>query len=579
MEDWTRAVVKGADDRSPRWRHVILLGGILLGLGGDHREKISQSLRQKLEAALVTASNMALEEADVLEALPRFTLALVLNHTFELLSDLERNRLHYDALLPLLIDAIYSSREGLGYGAFLSAIDADITQVPGRKFQWSSQSPSFKQVQAVLSKPLVSALGPLSRLVAHSLENVSRGDLVVDAVMRIMEFTRAVAIQWRQNKLSEVDRSEEAEFLDMETIHSSLPALWQVLRSCLFSTVIILRAVLGRVLNDQQLANEDRATQISIQSLHALRNLYFVSSRLGQTSTAQYQFVTYTAIDILNMYGQHAERFLSAIRPSSQGQIPTHPVDRCLDLFFLNTAEHFTLSISPQVSESLLLAAATPYLAAGGNNSLLEIFEAAHSLTLAIFSAPQNVELTTRHLPFYIDTLFEVFPANLSDRQFRFAFKALVTVVSEPSALASEQPILASVLLQILYDRAWDAPSSPLPPVSTNDGVAPSSLSEQSALIMALLDALPYVSPHVLEEWLPLAAALVNRVSEPQMRKVCQERFWDIMSSGEMDVRRATIAVTWWTSRGGREMVLFGDAPVSDERYMMSGALESSSKL
>lgn len=43
------------------------------------------------------------------------------------------------------------------------------------------------------------------------------------------------------------------------------------------------------------------------------------------------------------------------------------------------------------------------------------------------------------------------------------------------------------------------------------------------------------------------------------MRKVCQERFWDALSSGEMDVERANFCVTWWSTRGGREMVLFGD--------------------
>jgi hypothetical protein len=30
-EAWVKAVAEGADDKSPRWRHTLLLGGILMG--------------------------------------------------------------------------------------------------------------------------------------------------------------------------------------------------------------------------------------------------------------------------------------------------------------------------------------------------------------------------------------------------------------------------------------------------------------------------------------------------------------------------------------------------------------------
>lgn len=64
--------------------------------------------------------------------------------------------------------------------------------------------------------------------------------------------------------------------------------------------------------------------------------------------------------------------------------------------------------ISPKVNEDLLVASADPYLVAGGNTHLLSMFEAAHSVMLAVFSAPQNVEITAKHLPFYVDALFKV---------------------------------------------------------------------------------------------------------------------------------------------------------------------------
>lgn len=79
------------------------------------------------------------------------------------------------------------------------------------------------------------------------------------------------------------------------------------------------------------------------------------------------------------------------------------------------------------------------------------------------------------------------------------------------------------------------------------------------------------------------------------MRKFCVERFWDAVSGGEMDVDRANFCVMWWSTRGGRELVLFGDEgrgnghghgadEGSEEGPYMSGALvegddETASKL
>lgn len=150
------------------------------------------------------------------------------------------------------------------------------------------------------------------------------------------------------------------------------------------------------------------APYLCMQSLHILRNLYFISSRTGQTGSSQQNFVFLAAIDILSQYPDLAENFLRSIKPSDIGQIPDHPVERCLDLFFLNTAEHFPVILTPEASEELLLSAAFPYLAAGANSLLLEIFEAAHSLTLVVFAIPHNAELAAKHLPFYIENLFAV---------------------------------------------------------------------------------------------------------------------------------------------------------------------------
>lgn len=428
-EEWVRAVVSGADEKSPRWRHVLLIGGMLIGFEAQDRQGLSWNMRSRIESALVTAARLALEESEQGNGVDAQCITMVLNYTFELLSDVERANLDYDRLLPVMVQTTYSSSEGLLGGYFLGTIDKDIVEASGKQFKWPAQSVTFGHVSAILASPLISSLGPLSRLIAHAVENARDPAIVLQSVDHIAGFARTLMVQWRQNKLSEVDRSEEAEFLDSDSLSSTIPALWKLLRNCLYSTVIALRAVLGRVINDRVLASGGSesyayatvsiltipdAPFLSMQALHVLRCMYFVSSRIGQNSTSQHVFVSLAAVDILLQYPDLAENFLRSIKPSELGQIPAHPFERCLDLFFLNTAELFTFVLPPEPSEELLISAAVPYLAAGANKRLLEIFEAAHSVVLAVFAIPQNAAVASKHLPFYIDNLFAVCPLPIA---------------------------------------------------------------------------------------------------------------------------------------------------------------------
>ena len=102
------------------------------------------------------------------------------------------------------------------------------------------------------------------------------------------------------------------------------------------------------------------------------------------------------------------------------------------------------------------------------------------------------------------------------------------------------------------------------------------ALSEQSTLILALIDSLPFLAICTLEEWLPIVAELTNVVQDPAMAKACKVRFWEVLSSGEMDVERAALSVAWWGTRGGRELVLNGHVSGSDGPFMHGGLADES---
>lgn len=83
-------------------------------------------------------------------------------------------------------------------------------------------------------------------------------------------------------------------------------------------------------------------------------------------------------------------------------------------------------------------------------------------------------------------------------------------------------------------------------------------LSVQAVLTLALIDSLSFLRVDDLKEWLPLTGELINAVPDRGMRVACIDRFWEAISGGEMDVDRAHCCVAWWSTQGGRELVLYG---------------------
>lgn len=252
-EDWIVAIVKGADERSPRWRHLIALGGLLLGFERDDQETNNDAVRRIVEEVMIKALNLALEEIDLYSELAVHSIVITLSHTFKLLSKFSKLKIHYDLLLPHLCWSPFFSSEGLHLGYFLSTMDADIIEGPNMKFDWSTKSSTYFQVQRIASNPLVASLGSLSRLIEYSVDHVRDVELLITMMGNISAFARSLCVQWRQNKLSDIDVQEEAIFLSSESLQNSLPLMWKVLKSSMFSIVIILKSLLGRVLGDAKM--------------------------------------------------------------------------------------------------------------------------------------------------------------------------------------------------------------------------------------------------------------------------------------------------------------------------------------
>lgn len=139
----------GADDRSQRWKHLVLLGGLLIGVGSLEEQGMdlywASGMRKRVEGALVRAANLALievRERPEADGLGERTITLVLNHAFGCLASGERAQLDYDLLLPVLIGTAFFSNEGFQSAYFLGGLDLDVT-VQGKLLDWHVSKPEI----------------------------------------------------------------------------------------------------------------------------------------------------------------------------------------------------------------------------------------------------------------------------------------------------------------------------------------------------------------------------------------------------------------------------------------------------
>ncbi|KAL8965964.1 MAG: hypothetical protein Q9197_006241 [Variospora fuerteventurae] len=413
VSDWTVAVIEGVSAASPRSRHALVFAGLLRGFASRRPHEISTNLRTTLEYALVKATNLSLR--DELQGTVSLDIGLILavSLVFESLDQRHKASIEHDLLLPALIFALFFSDDGLRHGYFLSTIDSDVVEGSGQKFHWSTKSPSYQQLRAMASKPLITVSGRLSRLAAFSIGQIQNLPVLTRLVQDMFEYSRSLSIQWRQNKLSEVDPSEEMLFLSDETLRSSAPLLWRILQTSIFAIITILSSYTEHLLcNDFQ--RNFHAPSSAVQMLKILHHLCFISSRLGTDKLSQYSFVYLASIDALSHDSTRIEEFLRDIQPAEIGKISKHPLDRSMDQYFLNAAEHFALVLHTVAAKELLTPAASPYLNIDANPKLFQIFEAAHSVVLAVLAAPHNIKYAASQIESYASLLFQVGPFALA---------------------------------------------------------------------------------------------------------------------------------------------------------------------
>ena len=194
---------------------------------------------------------------------------------------------------------------------------------------------------------------------------------------------------------------------------------------------MILQALTSQIIENPLLCDQANGPLIATKILTILRGFYFITSRIGPNGFSSYNFVYYTALDVLSAHPTYATNFITSTLPPTL-TVPTSLPDRQLTLYFMNTSEHLLPHLPPSLIETSLLPLITLYLTPTTDPTVHPLFESAHTLILSLISAPKHADLAANFLPFYIEAIFKSFPTSLSARQFRLAFATVIRECSPP---------------------------------------------------------------------------------------------------------------------------------------------------
>ena len=93
-EVWIRAVLKGLNEKSPQWRHLLPLGGMLLAFIGQGQQDLTPNLRSDLDECFVVALNSV--TSNPYQSPEEYCATFVMGHVFDLLPEWRRNEIHHD---------------------------------------------------------------------------------------------------------------------------------------------------------------------------------------------------------------------------------------------------------------------------------------------------------------------------------------------------------------------------------------------------------------------------------------------------------------------------------------------------
>ncbi|KAG8893809.1 hypothetical protein FRB99_001696, partial [Tulasnella sp. 403] len=421
-------------------------------------------------------------------------------------------------------------------------------------------------IQTLVDSPTFKSMSLISKLMARSIAGLANQKNTRDDAWRLMatmtsrldRISRNIETHWASNPLA-VSENEEKLATMVPSSSETIKCLWQILKSFLFSTILVFQTILRvitfeKVPKSLKLAPESHPHALVSSITSSFLHLSFVTSKLGGGLTShgggfsEQKRVFYTALDVISSDAWEMNLFMKRLagRLSDLSLPEGHPVREARTSFFLACAEQLMSGLNEGVIEYTVLPVTHSHLF---NPNHRETYEAAHSVILSIFASHAKREATVeatgasdedeessgiavaqKLAPFYADCLLQnVGDTKLSSDQLCLAYASLVS-----SAVTVDQA-LAQYCINKLLSALQEASSN-----STSEGIT--NTFHLRRTLVSLISAL---DSNLLHGLLPEVRQQVLRETDPPRRLKLKELAFKQVLEMVSDAQRE-MAMKWW---------------------------------
>ncbi|KAF8759146.1 hypothetical protein RHS01_02450 [Rhizoctonia solani] len=311
--------------------------------------------------------------------------------------------------------------------------------------------------------------------------------------------------------------------------------VWHMLKTILFTTVLISQSVLDTIIYYSDVVSRE-GKLLARGILMALCRLSFVSTKFGALTAEGGGFSEMKRAHYGDRSCVELVANLSIELSSMESSLPVdHPIVQGRIVYFLVCAEHVITQLPEQTIVDIILPMVQRHLSDAHNR---EVYEAAHSVMLAIFAAhesqnpsgPDHFKLRRVHtlVPAYIDILLRQNSEEdrLSTDQLRLAFQALVRSASfhEP-------------------ELGWFCIEQIVGAIKQLTGKGPEKQDQILRLQLALVSSVPSISPSKL---LPILDIVYDQIrsSSASRSTLSEAAYHEIVE--RLGDREKDIALRWW---------------------------------
>ncbi|PCH40275.1 hypothetical protein WOLCODRAFT_162231 [Wolfiporia cocos MD-104 SS10] len=598
LEAWLRDILQGFQGGHPTLK-LICCGGLLLGLEdlGSEVHARNRSIRRRVEEEVILALAETIDtysyvqfpadwakdfKAESEDGQEPLALSLLLSSRFiPLVSSSRLETLPLPILSDLYNSTIESAFQG---GAFLSSAPSTSTN-KDNQVSLGTDTPYAVSINSLTSSRFITSMATLSKCCARILSVLAgsrplQGWLAMSqTVVMLQRVARAVEAGWVLNPLSGIT-DEEAIAPDSRELATQT---WAILKTQLFTTVMIAQSILSSVLfvpqpmtkksvksahsHSSSPATDPSTFTLAADILRTLSYLAFVIQQFGGVATTgpasfpELKRVFYTALDVLSASAPSCESYVDELigSMSSLGHAPATFVQTKTAYAFVCTEQLISVLPERQIQHVIF-----PMCLAHLNDSIhRETYESAHSVMLAVFAShaqkssqksseqhnptPEDTTapaFATRLVPFYARCLIENSgEGKLSALQLSMAYAALVRsagAVETPDAPHSEAQGEGDVLAWFCIDALLDAIRE-VGGSTTSTGVD----EHLHKLHLALVATVSAVSMTLLRKVLDECEGIITGVAEDGTRKeLVQALFKEI--SGNVGDAEKEFCMRWW---------------------------------